>query len=305
MQWTVGRVKITSIVEMELADLNELIVGAKRSAVQGIDWLVPRFAWPDGTMTGLIQCFVIETPARTIVVDTCIGDGKDRRYFPHWHRLASGFLERFNAAGFATDKVDCVLCTHMHVDHVGWNTFWDGSAWSPTFPRARYLFARKEFEYWQDENRAARADPGTATSSIQSGALRFAHTQVQVHEDSVTPIFEHGLADIVATDHVVCDEVRLLPTPGHTPGHVSIAIASEGHEAVITGDCIHHPCQLARPDWPTFADHDRAKSIDTRLELFSGVAARGVLLVGSHFSRPTAGFIEADGEGYRLKDVAG
>lgn len=302
MQWKVGRVTITSIVEQDLHDINELIVGAKRAAIKEIEWLAPRFAKDDGTLTGLIQCFVIETPSRTIVVDTCIGDGKDRKYFPHWHNLTTGFLERFRAVGFDTRKVDCVLCTHMHLDHVGWNTYRDGDRWVPTFPNARYLFADVEFEHWRKQNAGPLAAPESATTRSEAGALRFAHTQVQVHDDSIRPVFDQGLADIVSIDHVVCDEVRLVPTPGHTPGHVSIAITSDGQEALITGDCIHHPCQLARPDWPTFADHDRVRSCDTRRQLFAGIADRGALLVGSHFSRPTAVFIEAVGEGYRLKE---
>ena len=301
MQWTIGQVKITSIVEMELTDLNDIIWGAKRQAVQAIAWLVPHFAEPDGFLKGVIQCFVIETPTRTIVVDTCIGDGKDRHLFNHWDRLSTGFLERFHAAGFRREKVDCVLCTHMHVDHVGWNTMWDGSQWVPTFPGARYLFARTEFDHWKTQNAGPHADPATATSSRESGAIRFAQTQVQVHRDSVQPIVDSGLADLVSSEHQVCEEVRLVPTPGHTPGHVSVMISSRGQEGVITGDCIHHPCQLARPEWFSVADHDGKMSTATRRELFARVASRKTLLVGTHFTAPTAGYLEADGDGYKLK----
>lgn len=301
MTWTIGKVRITSIFEMDLTDLNEIIWGAKRSLIQEIGWLVPHFATPDGQLKGVIQCFVVETPTRTIVVDTCIGDGKTRPHFPHWHMQQTGFLERFRAAGFDPAKVDCVLCTHMHVDHVGWNTRWDGQRWVPTFPNARYLFAKTEFEHWAREREKPLRDPLAALSKREAGAMGFAHAMAETQRDSIDPIVAAGLADFVETDHRVCDEVRLLPTPGHTPGHVSIAVSSEGLEAVITGDCVHHPCQIARPGWFSVADHDNARSTQTRQELFAQVAKSKALLIGTHFAVPTAGHLEPDGDGFILK----
>jgi len=301
MAWMIGKAKVTSIYEQDLTDLNEIIWGAKRALIKEIGWLVPHFATEDGHLKGVIQCFVIETPTKTIVVDTCIGDGKDRRHFPHWHRLQTGFLDRFRAAGFDPAKVDCVLCTHMHVDHVGWNTQWDGQAWVPTFPNARYLFAKTEFDHWAREAGKPLADPATATSKREAGAMSFAHAMAETQRDSVQPIVDRGLADFVSTDHQVCDEVRLIPTHGHTPGHVSIAISSDGSQAVITGDCVHHPCQIARPEWFSVADHDGVASTATRRALFARVAAEKALLIGTHFAAPTAGLVEPDGDGFVLK----
>ena len=303
MEWTVGKIKITSIVEQDLTRINELIKGAKRSAVQDIEWLKPCFADEDGTLTGLIQSFVLETPNKIVVVDTCVGDDKERRFDADWHKLQSGFLDRFKAAGYEPNAVDFVLCTHLHVDHVGWNTRWDGTSWVPTFPNARYLFDETELNFWRSENAREYADPSTAASRGEAGRLAFNHTQKQTHSDSVEPIISAGLADTVGSNHQVCEGVALIPTPGHTPGHVSVKVSSNGAQAVITGDCIHHPCQLARPDWPTFVDHDQEQSTKTRQELFHSVLNNKMLLVGSHFSEPTAGYIEPDGKGYILKST--
>jgi len=171
-----------------------------------------------------------------------------------------------------------VLCTHMHVDHVGWNTRLVDGVWQPTFKNARYLFAEDEWTYWRDEPQ-------------EYGP---------VIEDSVQPIFDAGLADLVAEDYRVTDEVWLEATPGHTPGHVSVHIASQGEEAVITGDMIHHPCQIAHADWSTTADWDTEMSRSTRESFIARYAGQPVLIIGTHFAGPGAGRIVKDGDAYRL-----
>ena len=301
MKWTVGSVEITSIIEQDLTEINELIWGAKRDAVQEIDWLLPNYAEEDGTLKGLIQSFILDAPSARIVVDTCIGDNKDRRYFKKFHECQTGFLERFEQAGFTRGSIDYVLCTHMHSDHVGWNTMWDGDKWIPTFPNARYLFADTELAFWETENAEDKGDPATAETKREAGNRAFVRTQIQTHIDSIAPVFEQGLADSVPTNHQVCEEVKLIPTPGHTPGHVSVWIASQGQEAVITGDCIHHPCQIARPNWPTVVDHDQEMGNRTRQNLLETARNQGTLFIGTHFCEPTAGQIEKDGDGYILK----
>ena len=227
-----------------------------------------------------VHALVVETPSRRIVVDTCLGNDKEGRGVPGWNKLQGPFLENMAKAGYARESIDTVMCTHLHVDHVGWNTMLVDGKWLPTFPNARYLMARSEFEYWQSESGNAE--------------------QRAVFSDSVQPVFDAGLVDLVDTDHRICDEVFLIPTVGHTPGHVSVRISSEGEEALITGDFIHHPCQMARPDWAATVDYDPVQSTKTRREMFSNLAGSGVLVVGTHFAAPTAGHIERDGEAFRL-----
>jgi glyoxylase-like metal-dependent hydrolase (beta-lactamase superfamily II) len=152
--------------------------------------------------------------------------------------------------------------------------------WVPTFPHARYLMGRAEYEHWRDN--AARLD------------------MQPILADSVTPIVEAGLAQLVETDHRICDELSLIPTVGHTPGHVSVRIVSRGEEALITGDFMHHPCQIAHPEWDTTADVDPAQGIRTRMEMFERLADTPVLVIGTHFAGVTAGHIARDSDSFRL-----
>lgn len=300
MHWKIGEVAITTIVEQDLHELERLIPGATADEVRNIEWLAPHFADEKGQMTGVIQAFVIEAPGCTLVVDTCAGDNKERHVVPAWHQAQTGFLQRFEEAGFDTAAVDVVLCTHLHVDHVGWNTYWTGSEWKPTFPNARYLLADVEVAHWEAERSRPAQDPAALEDPMAAALATFALDQRRAHADSIQPVLDAGLVDIVSTDHRICEQVLLVPTLGHTPGHVSVVIQSDGQEAVITGDCIHHPCQLARPEWATVADDDPGRGIATRKALLERLSGNGALLMGSHFAPPTAGHIEADGKGFRL-----
>jgi glyoxylase-like metal-dependent hydrolase (beta-lactamase superfamily II) len=232
-----------------------------------------------------IHALVVETPDRRIIVDTCLGNDKENRRIPTWNNLQGPFLADLAAAGFPRESIDTVLCTHLHVDHVGWNTMLvDGPngtrTWRPTFPRARYLMGRVEFAHWQGQH--DRDD------------------MAAVFADSVAPIHAAGLADLVETDHRICDEVSLVPTLGHTPGHASVHIQSEGEEALITGDFMHHPCQIARPHWSSLADSNPDEARRTRERMLGDLADRPVLIIGTHFAGVTAGHIVRDGATYRL-----
>ena len=173
----------------------------------------------------------MQTPTRRIIVDTCLGNDKQDRRIPHWNDRDGPFLADLTDAGFPAELIDTVLCTHLHVDHVGWNTMKVDGKWVPTFPRAKYLIGRIEYEHW---------------SSVQD------RPDMQVIlADSVSPIVDAGLATLVETTERICDEISLIPTIGHTPGHVSVMIESKGEQALITGDFMHHPCQIAHPEWET------------------------------------------------------
>jgi glyoxylase-like metal-dependent hydrolase (beta-lactamase superfamily II) len=280
LSWTIGDVRVTRIVELEMSSGGKFLMNeATPDAIQAIPWLSPHFAEPDGRLKMSIHALVVETPTRRIVVDTCIGNDKPRNLLGG-NPLATPFLQHLADAGWSRDSVDVVVCTHLHVDHVGWNTMLVDGKWVPTFPNARYLMGKAEFEYW-------RAETG--------------ESDVQIFTDSVQPVWDAGLVDLVAPDHQVCDEVRLVPTPGHTIDHVSVGIASGGHEAIITGDFIHHPCQMAHTSWASHFDYDKAASSRTRVRMFEDFARDGTLVIGTHFAAPTAGRVVKDGEGYRFE----
>jgi len=268
---------------MEGAGNSEFILPqATREAVTEIPWLKPHFADEGGQLKMSIHALVIETPSQRIVVDTCIGNDKPRPDMPFGNQLQTRFLEDLEAAGFARESIDTVLCTHLHVDHVGWNTMLVDGCWVPTFPGARYLMGRIEFEYWQTEPNTFASDPA-------------------IFHDSVKPVFEAGLVDLVDTDHVLCEEISLIPTLGHTPGHVSVRIESKGQVALITGDFVHHPCQMARPDWASASDYDPVHSTRTREQTFAELAQTQTLVIGTHFAVPTAGRVVRDGGAFRFE----
>ena len=286
MKWRIGKVTVTKIVEMEVTGGSRFILPqATYEAVLPIAWLQPHFADERGRLKMSIHALVVETPERRIIVDTCLGNDKENRRIPTWNNLQGPFLADLADAGFPRESIDTVLCTHLHVDHVGWNTMLvDGTAgqkiWVPTFPRARYLMGRVEFAHWQKQ--------------------RDRDDMAAVFADSVAPIHAAGLADLVETDHRISDEISLVPTLGHTPGHVSVRIVSEGEEALITGDFMHHPCQIARPDWSSTADSDPDEARRTRQRMLAELCGRPVLVIGTLFAGATAGHIERDGDAYRL-----
>ena len=272
--WQIGGVKISRVVEMEVTGGSRFILpDATRDACRGYRWMFPHFMDDAGNLVMSIHALVVDTGARRIVVDTCIGNDKDRD-IPTWSHLQTSFLADLEAAGYPRESIDTVLCTHLHVDHVGWNTMLVDGEWRPTFPNARYLVGETEWRYWDDR--------GSST---------------QVLADSVRPVIDAGLVDFVPVDHRVCDEVWLEPTPGHTPGHVSVRISSGGADALITGDCIHHPCQMTRTDWCSSADTDQAQGLETRETLLERMVDTDVLVIGTHFATPTAGHVKRREEG--------
>lgn len=277
LRWQIGNVKITQLVELTTASLGPYLLPQATPEVLGaLPWIDP-FVDEEKRIVLSMHSLIVESDGQLLLVDTCIGNDKSRTY-PRWNMMQTDFLQKLEAAGFAPEQFDTVLCTHMHVDHVGWNTRLVDGAWQPTFANARYLYSEDEWAYW-------RTEPQEYGPVI---------------EDSVQPIFDAGLADLVRPDHRVTDEVWLEPTPGHTPGHVSIHIASLGEEAVITGDMIHHPCQIAHAQWSSTADWNQALSAETRSSFLERYSDRPVLIIGTHFAGPTAGHIVRDGETYRL-----
>jgi glyoxylase-like metal-dependent hydrolase (beta-lactamase superfamily II) len=275
----IGKVRITQVVELGPVPTSPRFFfnNPPPDLVARHAWLKPHFANDEGRLLLSIHCFIIESAGRRIVVDTCVGNDK-LRSSPAWNQLDGPFLQNLSAAGFPPESIDTVLCTHLHVDHVGWNTRWVNGRWVPTFPQARYLFARKEWEHWSNEAKAqtsAKSLKTTDQSASEGNEQKGYGDADDILGDSVTPIIEAGLADLVETHHKLTEEVWLEPTPGHTPGHVSVRIQSEGQLAVITGDLIHHPIQCSEPDRPVNFDSDPEMARATRRRFLSCCAACG------------------------------
>ncbi|HET8935121.1 MAG TPA: MBL fold metallo-hydrolase [Polyangiales bacterium] len=282
--WQIGDVSIRRVVEMETPvpyhPKYPLIAEARPDALGHMPWLKPHFATNEGHLLTSIHALVIEAPGLLLIVDTCLGNDKPRRMLGN-RALSTEFLALLSAAGCEPERVQAVICTHLHVDHVGWNTRLDpaNGRWVPTFPNARYLMGRVEFDHWSQET-------GGEPAAIM--------------HDSIKPIVDAGLVELVEQDHQLSNEIRLIPTPGHTPGHVSVMIESRGARALITGDVIHHPCQIGEPTWATSFDSDRSAATAMRQQLLSQFADSGVLVIGTHFAHPTAGHITRHGEHYRF-----
>ena len=278
MQWKVGKVKITKVVELETVGSTRFILPlASNEEIRKLPWLIPHFATEEGRLKMSIHSLVVETPKHRIVVDTGLGNDKEGRNVPTWNNRNDPFLEKLTLAGFHPDSIDTVLCTHLHVDHVGWNTKLADGKWVPTFANARYVFGKTEFEYWRDHS----VEP----------------THIAVFNDSVKPIWNAGMAELIASDAKLTDEISMISTPGHSPGHMSIHIRSDGEEGLLTGDVAHHPCQMAHLDWSSTADSDPRQSVVARRELFSRFADRPVLVIGGHYN---AGHIQREGDAFKF-----
>ena len=275
-KWRIGKVTVTKIVELEVTGGSRFILPqATYDDILPIRWLPPHFADERGRLKMSIHALVVETPDRRIVVDTCLGNDKEGRRIPTWNNLQGPFLSDLAAAGYPRESIDTVLCTHLHVDHVGWNTRLLGGQWVPTFPNARYVFGKTEYEYWRDFNDTPE--------------------RAAVFDDSVKPVVEAGRAELIASDARLTEEITMIPTPGHSPGNMSLHIASDGAEGVLTGDVAHHPCQMAHLDWSSTADSDPLQAAETRRQLFSRFADRPVLVIGGHFD---AGHLKRAGDAF-------
>lgn len=281
--WRVGEVEIRSLFEMTAGGvIQSILTDATPETIRSISWLYPDFADEEGNLKAVVQAFLVSSGSLRILVDTCVGNDKPRTDIPEWSDLHTDFLARFDELGVSTEEIDIVVCTHLHMDHVGWNTTLRKGQWVPTFPTARYLFARGEWEYWRDEPEQEIADDHAAI------------------KDSVRPIVEADLADFVELDHVLDERVRLVPSPGHTPGHVSVFVESLGESALITGDFLHHPCQVTHPEWNSDGDSEPEIARSTRQRIISELADGATILIGSHFAGPGGGHVVKRDQGFAL-----
>jgi len=284
LQWTIGEVTVTRVVEFEspvpYREDSPFFPGATPEVLRTMPWLYPHFADEDGTLKLSVHALLVDGPGGLrLIVDTCVGNDKPRN-MTRQRPLHRPFLKHMEEAGWPRESVNTVVCTHLHVDHVGWNTMLgDDGKWVPTFPNAQYLIGRAEYEHWIKDDDAE---------------------QKAIMADSVKPIFDAGVARMVEMDHRISNEVRLIPTTGHTPGHVSVLIESQGESAIITGDMMHHPAQIGRPDWSPSFDSDKEAARVTRRAMLKDWADQPILVIGTHFAAPTAGHVKRDGDTFRF-----
>jgi len=278
--WKIGDVEVFQIVELECGKIiQEIMKDATPENIKKIKWLYPNYADENGNLKALVQSFLIKSENKNILIDTCNGNDKKRTDLPEWANLKTDFLKKLEKLG----EVDIVACTHLHVDHVGWNTILKDGKWVPTFPKAKYLFSKEEYEYWESKPEKEIDDDKAA------------------FDDSITPIIEAKLAELVDVNHKIDKNVSFIPTPGHTPSHVCILIESQGQKAIISGDMLHHPCQIANPEWETIVDTFPDKATESRKKILNEIADKDTLLIGTHFSNPVAGKVKKSNGSFILE----
>ncbi len=253
----------------------------EESIAPHLAWMAPHHYDPEQRWLKLsIHSWLIRIEGRVILIDTCVGNHKSRPARPQWHMQDTRWLARLHEAGVRPEDVDLVMCTHLHVDHVGWNTRLDNGRWVPTFPNARYVWSQEDYEHYL----AVERDPD-ALGPANHGSFR----------DSVLPVMEAGLADMVSGARVLDEHLALAPAPGHTPGCLVITLASHGAEAVFCGDVIHHAIQVHYPDWCSFVCIDPPTARESRRRVLERCAGAGALLMPAHFGAPFVCRIEEKG----------
>lgn len=280
-RWRGGEVTITRISELHALILDpEWLLKLGSELVVRHQWLKPAYLTDDNQLIINIQAFIVEVDGLRILVDPCMGNDKPGEA-EAFNMLETSFLADMERAGFPASSIDVVLCTHLHVDHVGWNTRLENGQWAPTFPNARYLFSKAEFA-------SAAADQGLMAEAS--------------FNDSVKPIMEAGLVELVASDHRISPSVRLEPSIGHTPGHRCICVTAGDREIVITGDCIHQPLQASEPDvCSSFCwNEDRAR--ETRKRQLQKWSQDGAMVFGTHFADPCALRVHQHGDVWRVSE---
>ena len=248
-------------------------------------WLAPSYYSPDtGRLVRSIHSWVIRMNGLTILVDTCCGNHKPRPGMPGFNMLNTDYLDRLRAAGVQPEDIDLVLCTHLHVDHVGWNTRLENGKWVPTFPKAKYVMSRGDHAFWE----AAAKKPETE------------EYERNTYNDSVLPIVEAGLAEMVDGQHDLGRGLMINPSPGHTPGHVHITLESKGKRALFSGDALHNPVQVPLWQWNSRFCEDTTVARQSRNKILSHCAHEHALLMPAHFGSPHAAFIKAKGDDFQL-----
>lgn len=275
-----GNAEIRSVLEMSLTRRPIAFLGADPALIEAHrGWLAPHFLEEGDTWSLNFQSWILQVDGKVVVVDPCTGNGRPHPIQP-FDMLDEPFIERFCETGVRPQDVTHVFCTHMHHDHCGWNTQLRDGRWVPTFPNARYLFVRREYERW---------DPNGAD-------YRAVDYNEGVYERSILPVVEAGLADLVMDGHRVTETLAIEPAQGHTLGHAMLRLVSEGEEGWFTGDCFHHPLQLASPELQFGDCDDVGQAIETRRRLVAEGLNRDALIIPAHLPFPHAGRLRRQGD---------
>jgi glyoxylase-like metal-dependent hydrolase (beta-lactamase superfamily II) len=289
LNFTVGDLAIHRVIESEGPLFDPLTFFPNVTAEilkENQSWMQPHYIDPaTGQLVLCIQSYIVRTPHHNILVDSCVGNHKPRANYAFWNQMTSDRYEKNLAAtGLTVGDIDFVMCTHLHVDHVGWNTRLDNGRWVPTFPKAKYVFADRELAFWTDK---ARAEPAAFPWIV----------------DSVLPIVQANRQEVVSSHHELSDIVKLIPTPGHTIDHYSVRIGKPGADIVLAGDMIHSPLQARYPDLGMRADYDSPQAGRSRRDLFGTLCDTSTLLCTAHFPSPSKGRLTAWGDGFRYTPV--
>ncbi len=247
------------------------------------DWLIPNFV--DRKTNDLIMSFhsyVIKSKNFNILVDTCVGNDKDRSKRPFWHKLNTPYLQKLKKIKLNPEDIDYVMCTHLHADHVGWNTRLINNEWVPTFPNAKYIFSKKEYDFWLDMINKDK--------TLNHGSF----------QDSVLPIINKGNYKLVEEGHCIDDFLAFESAPGHTPGNMVINVKSENDSAVLCGDTIHHAIQLSFPNLSSRFCEDPKLASETRIKLLNKLSDSNTFLLPAHF--PKIGKVIKKNEKFYLKN---
>jgi glyoxylase-like metal-dependent hydrolase (beta-lactamase superfamily II) len=282
----IGDMTIHRVVEMQapfMDALEFLPTLTPELLAENRSWLEPDALDAQGRLIFCFQSYIVRTPHHTVLIDTCIGNDKNHPMRPTWHmRSDDTYMRGLAASGLSVDDVDYVMCTHLHPDHVGWNTRRANGRWVPTFPKARYLFSGKEYAYWTD---------------------RHAREPIPYMADSVLPIVEAKRAELVTSDHALDDHITLMPTPGHTPDHFAVCLGRGGRDAVVAGDLIHSPLQARYPEISMRADFDAQQAARTRRSFLDRYCDSTTICCTAHFPSPSMGRIARWGDGFRCTPV--
>lgn len=291
--FTLGNIKVTRIEELigPLFDPKRFFPDFTPAAFdEHRDWLYPNHVDAgSGNIIASMHAWLIQTPHHNILVDTCIGNDKERVPYRDWHHMQTPWLTNLKAAGVNPTDIDFVMCTHLHVDHVGWNTQLQDGQWLPTFPNARYIFSEAEYNFWEGERK--REDPET-----------FNAVNNQTFDDSVMPIMH--LAELVSGEvELIADMLHISPAPGHTPGSITIRLSDQSHKALFTGDICHHPIQVVNPEWNSNFCELPEQAIATRKSVLAYCEQNQALMMPAHFGPGFAGHVveQNGGFGFRFK----
>lgn len=293
MQWKVGETTVSRIEEMIgpmfdpvtfLPDFDPAVFEEHRS------WLYPdHVEEAHGRIIASMHSWLIETPHHKVLIDTCIGNDKERMPYRNWHGMQTGWMNNLLATGVTPDDIDFVMCTHLHVDHVGWNTRLKDGQWVPTFPNAKYIFAREEYDFWHRERQHTDAD-------------EFKRVNHQVFDDSVLPIMH--LAELIDGEtELIADLLRIKPAPGHTPGSIAIELSDAGEKGLFTGDICHHPIQVVKPDWNSAFCERPDQARQTRRKILGECCNDSTLMLPAHFGGEHAGYVRSQGDSFNFEFV--